>query len=584
MNPTTTKVPTQYLRSRMGQVCVAIIGDSAAEMAEKAESAVRDNSFLEFRLDYLDKPLAALPQLKEFLGLHSEATAVATCRRKANGGRFEGNLAAEFDVLLKAAQAGCHLVDLELQSAESIKKAEREKLQEYAALIISHHDFDGTHDLDKVYQRMVPLAPDFYKVVSTAKSLSDNLTMIHFLERTRDQASVIGVCMGDYGIISRVLGLRAGSAFTFAAASVGEETAPGQIASRTLHETYRIEQVDAATRVYGVAGNPVKYSLSPMMLNTAFRRETVNAVYLALQTGRMNDLLHLVNELPVHGFSVTMPLKLEILKHLDRTDAMTEKIGACNTVVRAQDGKLIGFNTDVAGIVRPLETRIDLRKAKVLVLGVGGTGRAAVYGLLERGAEVSILNRTPQKAQGLARSSGAKTIRREMVAKTQFDVIINTTPVGMTGQKQQTWLEPDELNAKYVFDAVYTPLDTPLLQMARARGIAAITGLEMFVNQGAEQFQLWTGKPAPKEEMYRVALHALKQRAETGASQVAAKAAPKSVDGTRRASNGKSKAAHEKAKGAYDRAKSANGKSVSSSKNGKKTVTAKKAVKAARRK
>jgi 3-dehydroquinate dehydratase/shikimate dehydrogenase len=525
MNVIPTKVPPQYLRSRMGKVCVAIIGDTAAEMVEKAEGAVRDNPFVEFRLDYLEKPLAALPRLKEFLSEHSEVTAIATCRRKANGGRFSGNLATELEVLQKAAQSGFHIVDLELQSAEAMKKPELEKLQEQVALIISYHDFEATRDLDKIYERMVPLAPDFYKIVTTAKSLSDNVTMIRFLERTRDAASVIGVCMGDYGIISRVLGVRAGSLFTFAAASVGEETAPGQIAARTLHETYRIDQVDAATRVYGVAGNPVRHSLSPIMLNTAFRRETVNAVYLALQTNKLSDLLNLVNEIPIHGFSVTMPFKVDILKHLDRTDAMTEKIGACNTVVRAQDGKLIGFNTDVAGIVRPLETRLELRKGKVLVLGVGGTGRAAVYGLLERGADVYVLNRTPQKAQGLARSSGAKTIRRELLAKTQFDVIINTTPVGMTGQKQQSWLEPEELNAKYVFDAVYSPLDTPLLQMARARGIQTITGLEMFVNQGAEQFQLWTGKPAPKEEMYRVALHALKQRAET-AGQGVSKATP----------------------------------------------------------
>ncbi len=515
MNVIPTRVPPQYLRSRMGKVCVAIIGETATEMVEKAESAVRDNPFVEFRLDYLDKPLAGLARIKEFLSGHSEVTAIATCRRKTNGGRFGGNVAAQFEVLLKAAETGCfHLVDLELQSAASLKKPERDKLQEHAALIVSFHDFEATRDLDKTYQRMVPFAPDFYKVVTTAKSLSDNVAMMRFLEHARDAASMVGLCMGDYGIISRVLGLRAGSVFTFAAASTGEETAPGQIAARTLHETYRIEQVDAATRVYGVAGNPVRHSLSPIMLNTAFRRETVNAVYLALQTGKMSDLLNLVEQLPIHGFSVTMPLKIDILKHLDRTDAMTEKIGACNTVVRAQDGKLIGFNTDVAGIVRPLETRMELRQAKVLVLGVGGTGRAAVYGLLERGAEVFILNRTPQKAQGLARSSGAKTIRRELLAKTHFDVIINTTPVGMTGQKQQTWLEPNELNAKYVFDAVYSPLDTPLLQMARAKGIATITGLEMFVNQGAEQFQLWTGKPAPKEEMYRVALHALKQRAE----------------------------------------------------------------------
>ena len=109
---------------------------------------------------------------------------------------------------------------------------------------------------------------------------------MRFMERMNENSNIIGICMGDAGIISRVLGLRAGSAFTFAAATQGEETGPGQIAARTLIETYRIDQVDAATKVYGVAGNPIKSSLSPIMMNTAFRRETVNAVYLALQASQ----------------------------------------------------------------------------------------------------------------------------------------------------------------------------------------------------------------------------------------------------------------------------------------------------------
>ncbi len=362
----------QFIRSRIGRVCVAIAGSTPAEMVEKAAEAVRENTFIEFRLDYLPKPLLALPKLKQFLYERSEVTAVATCRRAATGGKFKGTIAAELEVLEKAATAGFHLVDLELQTAEAIKQGQLDKLRNHgAALIISYHDFTTTRDLDGIFERIRPYEPEFIKIVSTAKTLADNVTMMRFLERTRDLASVVGICMGDQGVISRVLGLRAGSVFTFAAAHVGEETGPGQIAARTLEETYRIDQLDAATKVYGVAGNPIKHSLSPIMMNTAFRRETVNAVFLALQTAKLGDLLTLVREVPINGLAVTMPLKEEILKHLERTDPLSEKVGACNTVVRSQDGKLYGFNTDVAAIVRPLERRLQLKGAKVLVLGAG---------------------------------------------------------------------------------------------------------------------------------------------------------------------------------------------------------------------
>jgi 3-dehydroquinate dehydratase/shikimate dehydrogenase len=508
-------VSLQYLRSRLGRICVAIIGSTPQEMLQRAEEAVRENTFIEFRLDYLPKPLAAMPKLKDFLNFHRETTAIATCRRKINGGKFVGSIASELEVLGKAASAGFHLVDVELQTAESMKSADWKKLRAHgAAILISYHDFKTTKDLEKIYARIQPLHPDFVKIVSTARSLADNVTMMRFLESKREEGNVVGICMGDHGIISRVLGLRAGSRFTFASATVGEETAPGQIAARTLTEAYRVDQVEAGTRVYGVAGNPVQHSLSPIMMNTAFHRETVNAVYLALQTEKIADLLMLIREIPVHGVSVTMPLKQEIMKHLDRTDVLSQKIGACNTVVRSQDGKLVGYNTDVTGVVRPLEQRLDLRKAKILLLGAGGAARAAAFGLRQKGAEVFILNRTPQTAQKLAREAEAKTIRRDQVAKTSFDVIVNATSVGMAGNKQQTILEEKELNAKLVFDMVYNPIETPLLRMARSKGSAVITGAEMFVQQGAEQFQLWTGKPAPREDMWRVVMHALRSRTE----------------------------------------------------------------------
>ena len=526
---TSTQIAAHLLRSRIGKICVAITGATPDEMIEKAVTVLKETNFLEFRLDYLAKPAAALPQFKQFIAENGAATIVATCRCKENGGRFAGSITAAFDILLKAAEAGFQIVDIELEAIEKLPKATMAKLREAgAAVIISHHDFHATKDLDGVYNRIEPFAPDFAKIVPTAKSLSDNLTLMRFMERLEDRSnnSIVGICMGEPGIISRVLGLRAGSAFTFAAANVGEETAPGQIAARTLIETYRVDQVDAATKVYGVAGNPIRSSLSPLMMNTAFRRETVNAVYLALQTSKADDLFKLAREIPIQGFSVTMPLKEAILPLLERTDPLSAKIGAVNTVLRAQDGKFYGFNTDVAGIVGPLERRLSLKGAKVLVLGAGGAARAAVFGCRDKGAEVWILNRTPETAQKLARQSGSKTIKREAVAKFGFDIIINTTPVGMAGIKAAPVLAPDDLTARIVFDLVYNPIETPLLKMARAKGLTAISGVEMFVQQGARQFEIWTGKPAPEEEMLRVVLHSLKQTAEASGETATPPSAP----------------------------------------------------------
>src|SRR5580704_15370322 len=538
MRANVPSVAPQFLRSRIGKVCVAIIGTTATEMLEKASAVVKETPFLEFRLDYLEKPLLALPKLKHFFTDNTAATGVATCRRTANGGKFSGNVAAEIEVLSKAAAAGLHIVDVELESVEAMKKGELQNLRDTGvALIISHHDFAATKDLDAIFKRIEPFAPDFYKIVPTAKTLTDNVTLMRFLERMDDHSNIIGISMGDAGVISRVLGVRAGSAFTFAASSVGEETAPGQIAARTLLDTYRIDQVDAATKVYGVAGNPIRSSLSPIMMNTAFRRETVNAVYLALQATKLSDLLKLVHEIPIQGLSVTMPLKQEIMAHLEKTDPLSAKIGACNTVLRAQDGKLYGFNTDVAGITGPLEKRMSLRGAKVLVLGAGGAARAAVFGLRDKGAEVFILNRTAETAQKLARQAGAKTIKKDALAKTAFDVILNATPVGMAGIKAPQLLEAKDLNTKLVFELVYNPLETPLLRLARQKGIPIITGIEMFVQQGARQFEIFTGKPAPEEEMLRVVIHALKQQAEAAAE------APAHEDKARRAVPAKAKKA-----------------------------------------
>jgi 3-dehydroquinate dehydratase/shikimate dehydrogenase len=449
---------------------------------------------------------------------HAGITVIATCRRAAAGGKFRGSIAAQLEILTKAAAAGCQLVDIELQTALKCKSDQLQKLRTRAGLILSFHDFRATKKLDKTLEQMREFPADFYKVVSTATTLADNVSMIQFLAHEGDNQSLVGVCMGEQGIISRALGVRAGSVFTFAAVSPGEETAPGQVSAQELRSVYRIEQIDAATRVYGVAGDPVAHSLSPAIMNAAFRRENVNAVYLALHAKTLKDLLTCVREIPIHGLSITMPYKEAILPFLDNTDSHTTKIGACNTVVRAQDGKLYGFNTDTSGVVRPIERRLStIQDAKILVLGAGGAARAAVFGLRERGAEVFILNRNVAAAQKLARRAHARSIKRADLKKYSFDVVINATPVGM-GNLKDTPLQEKEINARFVFDMIYDPRETRLLQLAKERGAQIIPGLEMFVHQAARQFEIWTGKPAPQDDMLQVATLALNERAARAAA------------------------------------------------------------------
>jgi 3-dehydroquinate dehydratase/shikimate dehydrogenase len=507
-----TAPASRFVPMRLPKVCLALSGDTVEDMLESAEAMAHDNPFLEFRLDYLKQPLSALSRIRSFLETHHYATAIATCRRAENGGKFKGSLASQLDVLTKATAAGCQLVDLEIQSAVKSKPQAIARLRSLGRLLISFHDFRATRNLNDTLEKMLVIPADFYKVVTTATTLSDNVIMMKFLQSHSDRDALIGLCMGEQGIISRVLGVRSGSVFTFGAVSADLKTAPGQISARDLRAIYRIEQVDPATRVYGVAGDPVGHSLSPVIMNAAMRRENVNSVYLPLHAKTLKDLLYCIREIPLHGLSVTMPYKQAILEHLDNTDAHTSKTGACNTVVRGQDGKLYGFNTDIAGVVRPIEQRITIENAKVLVLGAGGAARAAVFGLKERGAEVWVMNRTSAKAQKLARQTKAHSIKRADLRKVSFDVIINATPVGM-GNTRDCPLKDDEIKAKVVFDMVYDPVETHLLQVARAKGIAVIPGVEMFVQQAARQFEIWTGKPAPAGDMLRAVTIALQDRA-----------------------------------------------------------------------
>jgi 3-dehydroquinate dehydratase/shikimate dehydrogenase len=496
------------LRLRIPRICVSITGAEAAELLDKAEAVLRENSLIELRLDYLKAPLAALSQLRRLMEARPDAIVVATCRRTEAGGKFHGSVGAELEVLRKAIEIGCPAVDVAIESAEAMGTEDWEDLRARAAIVLSSHDFKSTSNLEETFARMRGFTADFYKLIGTATCLHDNVVMTRFLEQHSSEYSMVGACMGEQGMLSRILGIRAGGAFTFGSAEQGKETAPGQPTYRELRDFYRIEQIESVTKVYGIAGDPVAHSMSPWVMNSAFRRENVNAVYIPLQAKTMDDLLSTARDLPLNGLSVTMPYKQAVVEHLDNSDVLTRRTGACNTIVRGKDGRLFGFNTDVYGIVAAIEPRVPLQGARVLVLGAGGAARAAVFGLRAKGAEVFILNRTPATAQALAKESDSTTVKRSELPKLSFDIVFNATPVGM-GSDKHTPLEENELNALWVFDSVYNPMETELLKLAQSKGCGTISGAEMFVHQAARQFEIWTGKPAPLDNIRQVLLRQL---------------------------------------------------------------------------
>jgi 3-dehydroquinate dehydratase/shikimate dehydrogenase len=493
---------------RIPRLCIALQAQTPAELLQRAERASRDSSLIEVRLDALKQPTAAIQPLREFLHSSPQTLVIATCRKSTYGGGFKGSTEAEWAVLKHAATAGCALIDLELQSAERLPANALADVRQQTNLIISYHDHKTTPPLGPILERMEAIPADLYKIVPTANTWRQNIELLRFIDGYSGATPLIAFCMGEAGLLSRVLSPRAGGAMTYAAFDAAEATAAGQPTASELRHLYRVEALNKATRIYGVLGYPLAHSLSPLMHNAAYRRMGMNAVYLPLLTRKPAEVLDFADDIPLSGFSVTHPHKSAFLDRLERIDPMGKQVGAINTVVRSQ-GKFYGYNTDVAGVVEPLAQAVPLRAAKVLVLGAGGAARAAVFGLRSHGAQVFICNRTREHAQKLAAEARAKVVARADLKKLSFQAIVHATPVGQYPKVGESPLEADEIHAPVVFDLVYNPLETELLRRARGLGARVIHGFEMLALQGARQFELWTGKPAPLEDMRRELFTAL---------------------------------------------------------------------------
>lgn len=484
------------------RICVALGLPTASQLYKAAEHEYKDGStFLEFRLDYLHDPATGIEAIADFLKRYPDAQVLGTCRHQANNGHFSGLVDEQIRLLSVAGKAGAVAVDLEIESAEKAKKTVS-SLREEVPLVISYHNFTTTPSLAAISRRVMTIPADAYKIIVTARKPGDNLRVLQFARHgLGDSVPLIAFAMSDIGVATRILAPSYGCLYTYAAPSEAEGTASGQISGRLMHNLYRCEKLKRQTRIYGVVADPVAHSKSPLIHNRGFQARRLDAVYLPFRvaTSHLGDWMKFARELPVHGFSVTIPHKQRIIRHLDIVEPLAKRIGAVNTVWR-KGGKWRGTNTDVHGVLKPLARHGRISGISVLIAGYGGAARAAAIALADAGARVTITGRNLQSAATLARAIRAETVPTESAAAGHFDALIHATPVGMSPNTNES-LFPGRVPADIVFDMVYNPHETALLKQAKAQGCQVIYGVEMLLEQAAHQFEIWTGESAPLSAM-----------------------------------------------------------------------------------
>lgn len=495
------------VRTPFPRICIALgLPDPERLLEQARREAAQGERFLEFRLDYLPSPEQGIAVIREFVRLYPDATVLATCRRHQNHGRFNGSIEEEFRILSAAIEAGARAVDVEIESAENALS--RMDLLADAQVVVSYHNFEGTPALDAIMRRMLKVPAAAYKVVTTARKPSDNLKILALL-KTHSKTPLVVLAMSEAGFPTRVLCTVMGGAFTYASPSTAEGTAAGQVSSKILHNLYHIEKTWKNCKLFGVIADPVRHSISPAVHNRALQARRIEAIYLPFLVGalQLKDFFSLAEGLPLQGVSVTLPHKQRIIRYLDALDPLSRRIGAVNTVWR-KARKWRGTNTDIDGVRVPLEKRLRLSKATVLVVGNGGAARAAAFALGDAGAKISITGRNPDRVRALAKACGGEAVMPDQLGGAQYDVLVHATPLGMWPRVDECYF-PGRIPAQTVFDLVYTPEQTLLLKRAAEQGCEVIPGVEMFIEQAAHQFEIFTGESAPRQVMERAAREAL---------------------------------------------------------------------------
>lgn len=487
------------------RICAVVATPRARDFRELVRKALRQTPTVELRLDWLGnnhERHAALDWVKR--SAPRKAQFIATCRRRVGGGEFTGGAAEELFWLMKAQEAGCTWCDLEIETVRELRTKWTQGYSLPSNVMLSIHDFRGTPKLNEKFKVPAPGKFAAVKLAAMSRNLSDTARLLKFAQRSE---RVVAIPMGDVGLPGRILALREGGALVYA--PVAAATAPGQVPLDDLIGLYRAHELTAKTGVYGVIGDPIGHSLSPLLHNTGYVAAGKDAVFLPFLVEDLGEFVKVLPEFGVKGFSVTLPHKQKMFRYMDECEPLAEEIGAVNTVSVRRDGKLVGRNTDYVGVLRALEGKMQLKDSRFVIFGAGGAARAAAFALAKAGAEVLVCARRESAAKQLARAVHGGVVKSRALRKEKFDGLVNATPIGMYPHPQHSPLEGAELNCSVILDLIYRPLKTKLLRLAAARGIRTVSGVEMFLAQGIAQWELWMGTRAPESTMRKAVLKAL---------------------------------------------------------------------------
>jgi shikimate dehydrogenase/3-dehydroquinate dehydratase type I len=507
-------------------ICIPITANTQVGALQQIERSLPRADVLELRMDLIRD--GDLRRLIERCRLYPVPVKILVTNRSGESSPVE-ELSVErkrISLLKEAVALGADYVDIEMNTPEPLRRELLSMVDEHGnrtRVIISHHDFSGTPSivlLKKTFHDCKRTGAGIVKIVTFANNPEDNLTVLGLIPYARNKnQEIIAFCMGEQGRVSRITAPLLGSYLSFASLDRWSGSAPGQLTVDEMEQVMNITRVSgngeskvsisSDTQIFSLFGNPVKQSLSPLMHDAALAKMKIDGKYLPFHIHDLASAVSGVRGMGIRGVSVTIPFKVAIMAYMDEVDDDALQIGAVNTVVN-YNGRLKGFNTDWIGLVQSLREVMDIEGKVFAVLGSGGTARAAVFGIQKEGGIPVVVNRNKERGEHLAQEWGCSFYPLKEINEVRADCLINTTPVGMMPDINESPVNGIVLhNYKWVMDVIYNPLRTKLLKDAAEAGCISIPGLGMFVHQGAEQIKLWTGREPPRELMKQVVMERL---------------------------------------------------------------------------
>ena len=474
------------------EVILSLCEESAEATARRFSAVPPGCARVEIRADRL--------RASDIAGLvaRSPRPVLVAARRSEEGGQFDRS-EPEREEILSAALAAGAWIDVEWGSAAA---ALAEGTAAERVVLSRHGDPCHLPSLLSVYQEMAGTRARHLKLVPRADRPSQGAAVRALLAHARQDGRALACfALGEAGTATRVLALAWGSWATYGSAERGMSTAEGQLPASTLLDVFGAPSLGEHTRLYGLVGAPLARSPSPAMHHAGYRALGLDACYLPFPTDDPDEVQAVVEAYGLAGFGVTIPLKEALASRCALADAVSSAAGAVNTITVGDQG-WAGYNTDGPAARALLAGVLDLAGARALLLGAGGTAAGIGAALRAAGARVTVCGRTAERARALARRIGAAALPWAERASTEWDVLVQATPLGAQGEEV---LPRASLQGQAVLDAAYGEGTTPLVADARARGLIAFTGSDLLVAQGALQFARLTGRDVAVNVLRRAA-------------------------------------------------------------------------------